>query len=952
MDCFKSRSPNTSHLFFFVFIFLLLGISGFFHTSHADQIDRVRVGIFQNKPMCYYDDSGKPAGIFVSVVEYAAAQEGWQLNYVEDNFSNLRTKLGKGEIDILLSTAVSEERKKLYAYNEIDVFNNWAEVYVKPGSNIHSLLDLKGKVVATKKRGIYTTGPDGINKLDEKFQLKCEFILADDYLTGLMLVRDGDADAMIVNRLTGAEYGEELSLQRSGIVFASVKIRFALNKESSKTPLLIKALDKHLATLKKDPNSVYHHTISHALGGSHTHALPHWIRLSLIITAGVLITLGAFAILLRWQVKSQTKTLHDTNIRLATNERKYRRLVESTNTVPWEMDCHTREFTYMGSQAEIVFGYPADSWIDFNTWVERLHPDDKNYCIETCQSATDLGEDHEFTYRALHADGSILWIRDTVSVVMGQDGPEALVGFMHNITERIQSEDKLRQEYERTKLILETTQDGYILADATGQIIDVNPAYSSLIGYSRSELLSMNIRQLEATLTDEELEGLIQKMVKAGGARFETRHRHHDGHEVELDVNITIMQSEESPLVAAFVRDITERKMIMVEQESLQKQLAQAQKMESIGTLAGGIAHDFNNMLSAILGYTELAMVDINKPESIKSDLDEVLKGANRAKELVKQILTFSRHGDQELKPTRVQLIVHEALKLLRSSIPTTIEFRQEIDENCNEILADSTQVHQVIMNLCTNAYHAMRETGGVLTVSLQPISVTEENLGIQPHLKPGPHLVLKVKDTGIGIPKDVVGRIFDPYYSTKEIDKGTGLGLAVVHGIVTSLRGDITVSSEPGKGSTFSVYFPVIEDQYEAIEMNETIQDLPRGNEHILLVDDDETLVKLNKKSLEILGYTVTAETESSKSLTTFQNDPQRFDLVITDMTMPHMTGIELTQKIIAIRADTPVILCTGYSDLTNEEKAKELGVCEFVMKPIKASDLAHLVRKVLDTA
>ncbi|NLD38730.1 MAG: response regulator [Desulfatiglans sp.] len=383
--------------------------------------------------------------------------------------------------------------------------------------------------------------------------------------------------------------------------------------------------------------------------------------------------------------------------------------------------------------------------------------------------------------------------------------------------------------------------------------------------------------------------------------------------------------------------------------KKLEEELYQAHKMEAIGTLAGGIAHDFNNILGAIFGFTEMAKLETDDKEKLNEDLDQILRGAQRAKELVQQILTFSRKNDQELKPLKIQAIIKEALKLLRSSIPTTIEIRNDINPDCGSVLADPTQIHQVIMNLCTNAYHAMKKRGGVLSVSLQPLIITGESDDININLTPGSYLKIEVSDTGIGIEKEALKRIFDPYYTTKNQGEGTGLGLSVVHGIVTSLNGDIQVYSEPDIGSKFRVYLPVVSSGFKG-NTHDTAATLPTGTEYIMVVDDDILIADITARKLEKLGYSVTKLTGSIDALHQFEHDPDLFDLIITDMTMPNMTGEELATNILRLRPAKKIILCTGYSDLINNEKARQLGIRAYIMKPVVMDTLAVTVRNVLD--
>jgi len=407
---------------------------------------------------------------------------------------------------------------------------------------------------------------------------------------------------------------------------------------------------------------------------------------------------------------------------------------------------------------------------------------------------------------------------------------------------------------------------------------------------------------------------------------------------------------EERDLVEAIserLGRIIERKQAEEEKQKIEAQLVQAQKMEAIGTLAGGIAHDFNNILSAVIGYTQISLDQAEKGTLLKRNLDEVLKAGIRAKNLIQQILTFSRQSDQGENPVYINLLAKEVLNLLKASLPSTIEIRQRIQSN-SAVLSDPTQIHQVLMNLCTNAGYAMRENGGVLEVSLTDEELEADFTARHGDLAPGPYIKLTVGDAGHGMPPEVLEKIFDPYFTTKEVGEGTGMGLSVVHGIVKNCGGTITVYSELGEGTTFNVFLPIIETKTEPQIAAE--KPLPTGTERILFVDDEETLVDLGRQMLERLGYEVVTGTSSIDSLELFKTRPDNFDLIITDMTMPNMTGDKLAREVMEIRSNVPIILCTGFSARISEERAKEMGIKAFVMKPLLIRDLANTVRKVLD--
>ena len=383
------------------------------------------------------------------------------------------------------------------------------------------------------------------------------------------------------------------------------------------------------------------------------------------------------------------------------------------------------------------------------------------------------------------------------------------------------------------------------------------------------------------------------------------------------------------------------------ELKKLENQLIQTQKLESIGVLASGIAHDFNNILTAINGYTEIALMGTHDDLSLKKNLEKVLQASERARDLVSQILTFSRKSKEERKRVQIHLIIDEVIKFLHASLPSTINIQQQIDVENDTVLADPTRVYQILMNLCTNASHAMMQNGGILQINLKNITLDSNFTAPYPNMEPGAFIELTVSDTGHGMSPDILNRIFEPYFTTKEKGSGTGLGMAVVHGIVESHNGCIKVDSEPGKGSTFYVYLPVsvmdIKTEKEAKEP------LPTGDERILFVDDEDALLEVGEQILKKLGYDVVGKTSSMEALELFRTKPDQFDLVITDMTMPDMTGDKLSKEFRKIRADIPIIIYTGYSESLPEEKAKGIGINAFIRKPIIIKDFANVVRKVL---
>ncbi|MBF0526283.1 MAG: PAS domain S-box protein [Deltaproteobacteria bacterium] len=519
--------------------------------------------------------------------------------------------------------------------------------------------------------------------------------------------------------------------------------------------------------------------------------------------------------------------------------------------------------------------------------------------------------------------------------------------------ERQQTEAALKESEERFRAIIEQAAVGVAqIASKTGAFIQVNQKYCDIVGYSRSEMIEKTFQlithpdDLAANLDNMKL--LLEGQVRSFSMK--KRYYRKDGSIVWVNLTVSPMWElgEETDYHIAVVEDITEHIRAGEEKARLEVQLRQAQKMEAIGTLAGGIAHDFNNILGTIFGYTQLALDDAKSGLANPEFLEQIFKSAKRARDLVQQILVLSRQSRHEKKPVDISLIIEEGIRFLRASLPSNIIIRQEISAGEAVILGDSTQIHQVLINLGTNAAHAMAEKGGSLDIGLTDLHLDADSAIRYVDLKPGPYLKLTVQDSGHGIAPSVIDRIFDPFFTTKDIGKGTGMGLSIVHGIVKQHGGAVNVFSEPGKGSIFSVLLPRFIGK-KAAETTEVTAAIPCGSERVLLVDDEPGLIATHGKILVRLGYRVTSSTSSLEALEMFKASPQDYDLVITDMTMPYMTGDNLAREIMSLRPEIPVILCTGYSEAVSEEKIYETGIKGFLIKPIEVIRLAKLIRQVL---
>jgi PAS domain S-box-containing protein len=525
--------------------------------------------------------------------------------------------------------------------------------------------------------------------------------------------------------------------------------------------------------------------------------------------------------------------------------------------------------------------------------------------------------------------------------------------FTQFITERIHIEEAVRLSEDKFRSAMLHSPIGMAVVGPDGRWLEVNPALCKIVGYTRGELLATNFQSITHAEDGEIGQSLLRQMLdrKIDSYQIEKRYLHKAGHVVWVQLNVSLAWNPDGTPrhLVAQIQDITGRKRAEDQRKKLEEQLRQAQKMEALGTLAGGTAHEFNNILGIIIGYSDLAKLELPPGHFVARHLEEVLKASQRAKEIVQQILTFTRQQKDQRELILLQPIVADAVKLVRTTLPNEVVVVTDIEPDASAILGNPTQIHQVIFNLCTNAWHAMKNGAGLIRITQRTVRLEESAPPPHPALHPGPYVRLSIEDNGNGMDAATLARIFEPFFTTKGPGKGTGLGLAVVHGILQAHDGAVVVQSQPGEGTTFHLYFPA-ELAAPAHPSTAGPDSIPAGaGQHILVVDDELALAQATSLSLTRLGYRVTEVHSAREALTAFAQQPGGIDLVITDLTMPGLNGIDLTNALHEIRSELPIILASGFTGTRTAHFARGPGLRAVLQKPFTAEALARSTHQML---
>jgi|GEM_PF-5411877 len=896
----------------------------------------VTIGIYQNSPMVFIDD-GIAQGIFVDILDHIGAAEEWQIEYSPCAWDDCLAKLENKEINLLPAIAYSKERADLYDYTRQTIITNWGQLYIPHDSEIQSFLDLQDRDIAVLKNDIHYRA---FAELLAKFEIPVNYIEADNYEAVLLLVEQQKVAAGLVNRIYGAQHEGEFDIDKSTIMFNPIEVRIAAPK--GKNQHLLQVIDAHLTTLKHNPQSIYHQSLNQWLTGvNRTETFPGWLLWSLSGTIIVIIIFFFGVVTLRQEVQRRTAEL-------VVSESRYRNLVTNAPIGIVAFDRAGNINTVNPALLSVLGSPSAEATMKFNMFtfpplVEAGWSQLIKECLTRGQTTS-----AEMPYTSAWDKTS--WLRahfsptidDQGNVIGGQ-------GLVEDITALKEAQTALQEEKEELQTIVQSISDYVWSADVIDGEVEYryySPVVEQITGYPVDFFMQGVDEGWLSIIHPQDRARVENNANRYVSGEFIT----HEYRIIRADGQVTWVYGTTSPTkdeqgrvirLDGVVTDITERK-------GLEEQLHQAQKMEAIGTLAGGIAHDFNNMLTAVMGYTGLALQMLPPDSPVRPDIEGVERIAQRGANLVRQLLAYARRQIIEPKVINLNDILLDTSQMLKRLISEDIELVILPTAAPNQINIDPGQFEQVLFNLVINARDAMPD-GGKLIIQTQNSFLSEEYCRQNPEVLPGHYVLLTVTDTGIGITDEVKERLFEPFFTTKEVGKGSGLGLATCIGIIKQNKGHITVESALNEETTFNIYLPLAEKKgTEPIQKSQK-DCFPRGTETILLVEDEEMVRELAWRTLEQQGYKILQAGNGEEALRVIQkqnDDPVH--LLLTDIVMPQMGGMELAEAVKINHPHMKVLFITGYSDKALAQSTAK----NFLQKPFSPTVLACKVREVLDGA
>lgn len=971
----------------------------------------VRVGVFEYPPLTAAQPANPEDAVLITLLEHIADRENWRIETVPGTYQECLERLESGDIDLLAAALYRNELEDRLRFTRETAFSTWAQVYARTEARVESLLDLDSLSIGLVADDFYNTE---IRNTLRQLNLSAQFVEFKTYPDVLEALEKGWISAGVVDRLHGLHLSFSENIVLTPILFSPREFRYASRKDRNESLIatidfhlkqfkedpnsiyhrlvsawFVPQRDKALFRL------LFAGLIATLCVAVFVAVLNRILRQQVKVKTRELTEknenlkqeisrrIDAEARLEKKQ--AYLLTLHETALGIVrhmsgdrllnTLLKRAAELADADHGVIYLYDPENRHLTLKANlksseSSEPTIHDPDQGLVgeilrtgrpllvdNYQEWEKRVRDDalEKLTSImgiplmskDRVVGVISLGRLHDHKPFDPEAFEILTHFAELAAVTL--ENARLLDSLSQELTRRKKVEEALVESREWFRKILDSVSAGIFIVSATDRtILYANPAAAEATGQPAETIIGRGCHTFLCAANAECLvhEGqVLQENAECHLKRI-------DGGDIPILKTVRpIRLNEQDCYLESFI-DLSDLKASEADKRELELKLQQTHKLQAIGVLAGGIAHDFNNLLSPILGYSQMCRMDIPvENKRIHGYLESIETAANRAKELVQQILTFSRRGQTSDEEIAIQPVVKEALKLMAATLPASIQIRQQIEDDPIFMRGNPTQIHQVLVNLCTNAYHAMDGDGGILEVALSSVEITENDCSPRHPLPQGPYFRLTVRDTGHGMSEAVMARIFEPYFTTKRLGKGSGLGLSVVHGIVKGYGGHIEVESRPGEGTAFHVFLPRLETAAATVTAGGDTEpeEMAPGRERVLLVDDEPQVVEVGEEMLRHLGYQVTACESATQALDRFRSSPEDYDVVVTDMTMPKMNGAELTRHILTLRPEIPVILCSGYNDLVDGDSAQEIGIRAYLQKPVLVSEMARTLRQVL---
>ncbi len=923
----------------------------------------IKVGVYQNRPLLFTDTDGEIKGIFPDILNHVAKKEGWTIEYVNGTWIESYENLRAGKLDILGAIAFSDRRNQIFDFTYENVLSNWGQIYVNGQSGINSILDLDSKKIAVLHNDIYYSGLKGLIK---QFGIESRFIEAFEYDTVLELVEAGKCDAGLVNYLYGHQNEQKYHIDKTSIIISPQKIGFAALKYQNKE--IINTIDLHLRALKGDKKSLYYQSLNSWMGVDAVHTNPIWLigicaaAICLISTVLVLNTI------LRRQVRKRTQELNAKNQSLILeierrktveealqkNEREYRSVFENTGTATFIIE-EDMTISKVNTKVEDMTGYAKAEIEGQMKTTELVAIKDLNRITDYHYARRKNAGEYpsEYTLELTDKKGNIKKAFIQISVIPGS---KKSIASLIDITSRVEAEEALRRNEEKYRSIIENIEEGYFELDLKGNLIFFNNSLCKITGYPPEELRGLGYKKYSN-------QQMSKNMFKVFNQIFSTKQPmmvadfdiiSKDGNDLRIDLSAGPITDENGRVIGfrGLMRDVSERKKAEIEKRKLETKLQHAQKMKAIGTLAGGVAHDLNNILSGIVSYPDLILMDLPNDSSLIEPIRTIRESGKKAAAIVQDLLTLARRGVSVSEVINLNDIIYEYLnspqfEKVKSYHPhVTVE--SHLDSALLNLSGSPVHLSKTVMNLVSNAAEAMPD-GGTIAIKTQNKYIDLPIAGYD-DVEEGDYAVLTVSDTGIGIAPEEINQIFEPFYTKKVMGRsGTGLGMAVVWGTVKDHKGYIHIESNEGKGTTIELYFPVTRRPVRSHDMPIAIENYKGEGQTILVVDDVKEQREIAAKILTQLGYSV--ETVSSGTEAFEYLGSKSADLIVLDMIMPPgIDGLETFQKIISKYPQQKAIIASGFSETERVRKAQRLGAGRYVKKPYTIEKIGLAVKSELE--